>query len=70
MIVICRGGVEEGVRPEVWKYLLGYFQWHHTHEVPYPISRSKRPLLFKGAVSRDFGPLFFSLIEPVWAPDK
>jgi hypothetical protein len=28
-----RGGVEEGIRVEVWKYLLGYYQWHHTHEV-------------------------------------
>ena len=26
--------------------------------------------LFKGAVSRDFRTLFFSLIEPIWAPDK
>ena len=25
---------------------------------------------FKGAVSRDFGPLFFSWIEPIWASDK
>ena len=25
---------------------------------------------FKGAVSRDFRTLFFSLIKPIWAPDK
>ena len=25
---------------------------------------------FKGAVSRDFQTLFFSLIEPIWALDK
>lgn len=30
---IFRGGVEECIRAEVWKYLLGYYQWHHTHEV-------------------------------------
>jgi hypothetical protein len=30
---VLRGGVEEGIRVEVWKYLLGYYQWHHTHEV-------------------------------------
>ena len=27
-------------------------------------------ILFKGSVSRDFLPLFFSWFEPIWAPDK
>ena len=26
--------------------------------------------LIKGAVSQDFQSLFFSLIEPIWVPDK
>ena len=26
--------------------------------------------LFKGSVSRDFRPLFFSWFKPIWAPDK
>ena len=30
---IFRGGVEENIRPEVWKYLLGYNKWHHPAEV-------------------------------------
>eukprot|EP00088_Acartia_fossae_P057884 TRINITY_DN6757_c0_g1_i1.p1 TRINITY_DN6757_c0_g1~~TRINITY_DN6757_c0_g1_i1.p1 ORF type:complete len:680 (-),score=141.56 TRINITY_DN6757_c0_g1_i1:151-2190(-) len=30
---IYRGGLEASVRCEAWKYLLGYYQWHHTHQV-------------------------------------
>jgi len=30
---IFRGGVDESIRCEVWKFLLGYYQWHHTTEV-------------------------------------
>jgi len=30
---IFKGGVEENIRAEVWKYLLGYYHWHHPTEV-------------------------------------
>eukprot|EP00092_Neocalanus_flemingeri_P012457 GFUD01013430.1.p1 GENE.GFUD01013430.1~~GFUD01013430.1.p1 ORF type:complete len:661 (+),score=200.01 GFUD01013430.1:248-1984(+) len=30
---IFKGGIEENIRSEVWKYLLGYFHWHHPVEV-------------------------------------
>jgi len=30
---IFRGGVEESIRGDVWKYLLGFYQWHHTTQV-------------------------------------
>jgi len=30
---VFRGGVEDIIRPEVWKYLLGYSQWHQPTEV-------------------------------------
>jgi len=30
---IFRGGIEENIRGEVWKYLLGYYHWHHPAEV-------------------------------------
>ena len=30
---VFRGGLEESIRPEVWKYLLGYYKWHHPTEV-------------------------------------
>jgi len=30
---IFKGGVEENIRVEVWKYLLGYYHWHHPAEV-------------------------------------
>jgi len=29
---IYRGGLDDNVRREVWKYLLGYFSWNHTHQ--------------------------------------
>jgi len=30
---IFQGGIEENIRPEVWKFLLGYYQWHQPAEV-------------------------------------
>eukprot|EP00092_Neocalanus_flemingeri_P004735 GFUD01005100.1.p1 GENE.GFUD01005100.1~~GFUD01005100.1.p1 ORF type:complete len:747 (+),score=206.78 GFUD01005100.1:80-2320(+) len=30
---IFKGGIDENIRSEVWKYLLGYFHWHHPTEV-------------------------------------
>jgi len=30
---IFKGGIEENIRTEVWKYLLGYYHWHHPTEV-------------------------------------
>jgi len=30
---IYRGGIESNIRPDLWKYLLGLNQWHHTNEV-------------------------------------
>eukprot|EP00092_Neocalanus_flemingeri_P010989 GFUD01011832.1.p1 GENE.GFUD01011832.1~~GFUD01011832.1.p1 ORF type:complete len:749 (+),score=210.13 GFUD01011832.1:88-2334(+) len=30
---IFKGGIEENIRSEVWKYLLGYFNWEHPAEV-------------------------------------
>jgi len=30
---IFRGGLEDGIRPEVWQYLLGAHQWHQPAEV-------------------------------------
>ena len=30
---ISRGGVEDNIRSDVWKYLLGFYKWHHTHEI-------------------------------------
>jgi len=30
---IFKGGIDENIRGEVWKYLLGYFHWHHPTEV-------------------------------------
>jgi len=30
---VFRGGVEDNIRPEVWKFLLGYYQWHQPAEV-------------------------------------
>lgn len=30
---IFSGGVDENIRQEVWKYLLGYYQWHQPSEV-------------------------------------
>jgi len=30
---IFKGGIEENIRGEVWKYLLGYYHWHHPSEV-------------------------------------
>ena len=29
----CRGGIDENVRSEAWKYLLGYYDWQHTYQV-------------------------------------
>jgi len=29
---IYRGGIEENVRSEAWKYLLGYYHWQHTYQ--------------------------------------
>jgi len=29
---IYRGGLEESVRVEAWKYLLGYYHWQHTYQ--------------------------------------
>jgi len=30
---IYKGGMDENIRSEVWKFLLNYHKWHHTHEV-------------------------------------
>ena len=30
---IFKGGVEDSIRSEVWKYLLGYYKWHQPLEV-------------------------------------
>jgi len=30
---IFKGGIDENIRVEVWKYLLGYYHWHHPTEV-------------------------------------
>eukprot|EP00092_Neocalanus_flemingeri_P044554 GFUD01049458.1.p1 GENE.GFUD01049458.1~~GFUD01049458.1.p1 ORF type:complete len:754 (+),score=195.23 GFUD01049458.1:104-2365(+) len=30
---IFKGGIDENIRSEIWKYLLGYFHWHHPTEV-------------------------------------
>ena len=30
---IFRGGCEDVIRSEVWKYLLGYYQWHQPTEI-------------------------------------
>jgi len=30
---IFKGGIEDNIRGEVWKYLLGYYHWHHPSEV-------------------------------------
>ena len=30
---IFSGGCDNNIRSEVWKYLLGYYKWHHPTEV-------------------------------------
>lgn len=30
---IFKGGIDENIRGEIWKYLLGYYHWHHPAEV-------------------------------------
>jgi len=30
---VFKGGIDENIRGEVWKYLLGYYHWHHPHQV-------------------------------------
>ena len=46
-------------------YLLFFFS---LYGFTYPKATSSK--LLKGAVSRAFLPLFFSLIKPIWSPDK
>ena len=48
---------------------------HHTEEVNCTLNIQNWNLCeslvdFKGNVSRDFGPPFFSWFNPIWAPDK
>ena len=42
----------------------------YKEEKAVQISNNEIFVDFKGAVSRDFRTLFFSLIKPIWAPDK
>ena len=38
---IFRGGVDPHIRPEVWKYLLGYYQPDMTHEERQELRKKK-----------------------------
>jgi hypothetical protein len=42
--LIFTGGVSEGLRSEVWKYLLGIFPWDSTHDQRQHILHQKREL--------------------------
>lgn len=45
--VIFRGGVEESIRPEVWKYLLNYFEWDMSNEQRQQLKKRKSQEYFQ-----------------------
>ena len=49
---IFSGGCEDNIRSEVWKYLLGYYKWHHPTEIQETNKRARVEEYFRYSKSQ------------------